>query len=152
MSWSVLGFGKHEGKTLPQVLFTDPDWFYWAYENDVLKGKITHIEIQSVYEKSRNIKITQKDHHAEFVFDGIRGVFTDLKLVPFDRPRHVGTSKTQRLNKIDIALIRYAKEYDKLGYNLLIPILKEMLFGKSNARISKNRAEEFFNNPDNFVK
>jgi len=34
MTWSILKFGKHKGRTLPQVLFQDPDWFFWAVEND----------------------------------------------------------------------------------------------------------------------
>lgn len=151
MSWTVLGFGKHKGKTLPQILFNDPDWFYWAYEEEVLKGKIPHSEIQEIYEKSRNIKIPQKGHHAEFVFDGIRGIFADMKLVPSDRPKHVGTSQTQRLDRIDMALIRFAKQYDKLGYVLLIPILKEILFGDSKLRMTKKRAEDFFNESSNFL-
>ncbi|MGG4219448.1 hypothetical protein ABEW32_14600 [Paenibacillus jamilae] len=151
VNWSVLGFGRHKGKTLPQVLFIDPDWFFWAYEKDVLKGKIPESEIQDVYEKSRNIKIPQKNYHAEFVYDGIRGVFADLNLVPEDRPKHVGSSITQRLDRIDMALIRYAKKYDKRGYELLIPSLKNILFGKSSARISKERAEKFFDNSDNFI-
>lgn len=151
MSWTILGFGKHKGKTLPQILFNDPDWFYWAYENDVLKGKIPHCEVQGIYRKSRSIKIPQKDYHAEFVFDGIRGVFADMKLVPSDRPKHVGTSQTKRLDRIDMALIRFAKEYDKLGYNLLIPILKKILFGDSKLRMTKKRAEDFFNDSSNFL-
>jgi hypothetical protein len=28
--WSVLDFGKHKGRTLPWVMFHDPDWFFWA--------------------------------------------------------------------------------------------------------------------------
>ncbi|MFA1738985.1 hypothetical protein [Lysinibacillus fusiformis] len=152
MSWTVLDFGKkHKGKTLPQILFNDPDWFYWAYEEGVLKGKVPHNEVQEIYGKSRNIKIPQEDHHAEFVFDGIRGVFADMKLVPSDRPKHEGSSQTQRLDRIDMALIRFAKQYDKLGYSLLIPILKEILFGDSKLRMTKKRAEDFFNDPSNFL-
>jgi len=30
MAWSTLPFGKHKGKTLPQIVFADPDWFFWA--------------------------------------------------------------------------------------------------------------------------
>lgn len=151
MSWTKLGFGRHEGKTLPQILFKDPDWFYWAYENEILDGRIPHSEVQEIYEKSRNIKILQKDYHAEFVFDGIRGVFADMKLVPSDRPEHVGTSQTRRLDRIDMALIRFAKQYDKLGYDLLIPILKEILFGNSKLIMTKKRAEDFFNDSNNFL-
>jgi hypothetical protein len=30
--WIPLWFGKHKGKTLPQVVFADPDYFFWAIE------------------------------------------------------------------------------------------------------------------------
>lgn len=134
------------------MLFSDPDYFYWAYEGAVLNGRIPQTEIQDAYEKSRNVKIPQKNRLAEYVFDGFSGVFTDLDLVPPDRPDHVGTSKTQRLDRIDMALIRYAKSYDKLGYKLLIPTMKDILFSNKSARISKVKAEAFFDNPDNFIK
>lgn len=151
MSWTILGFGKHSTITLPQLLFIDPDYFYWAYDEEVLRGRIPLTEIQDAYDKSRNIKIPEKDRHAEYVFDGFSGVFADLKLVPIDRPPHVGTSKTLRLDRIDMARIRYAKTYDKLGYKLLIPSMKQILFGSSKTRISKAKAEVFFENPDNFL-
>jgi len=35
MRWSTLKSGKYEGKTLPQVLFKDPDYFFWAIEEGV---------------------------------------------------------------------------------------------------------------------
>ncbi len=38
VAWSELTFGKHKGKTLPQVLFADPEYFFWAYEERVFKG------------------------------------------------------------------------------------------------------------------
>jgi hypothetical protein len=28
--WSKLYFGKHVGKSLPQILFYDPDYFFWG--------------------------------------------------------------------------------------------------------------------------
>jgi len=31
MTWTELPFGKYVGMTLPQVLFTDPGWFFWAH-------------------------------------------------------------------------------------------------------------------------
>jgi hypothetical protein len=35
--YSILNFGKHKGKSLPEILLHDPDWFFWAMENHVLK-------------------------------------------------------------------------------------------------------------------
>ncbi len=39
MPWSVVDFGKHQGKTLPQIVFIDPDWFFWAIEESVFSTK-----------------------------------------------------------------------------------------------------------------
>lgn len=36
---SKLSFGKHSEKTLPQVLFRDPDWFFWAWEEGVFENR-----------------------------------------------------------------------------------------------------------------
>ena len=30
LTWSPLPFGRYEGKTLPQVVLRDADWFFWA--------------------------------------------------------------------------------------------------------------------------
>ena len=30
--WSIIKFGKHKGKSLPEVILHDPDWFFWAVE------------------------------------------------------------------------------------------------------------------------
>src|SRR5450759_2541978 len=41
MIWSVINFGTHKGKTLPQVLFSDPVWFFWAIEEGVFQNRGT---------------------------------------------------------------------------------------------------------------
>ena len=60
MAWTKLWFSKHKGKTLPQVMFSDPDWFFWAFENGVFgeKGRL-EAEAKDVYRKAQSIKIPQ---------------------------------------------------------------------------------------------
>jgi hypothetical protein len=61
--WSKLEFGKHDGKTLPQVVLSDPDWFFWAIDN----GVFDHIppalraEAKHVLRKATRIKIPKPD-------------------------------------------------------------------------------------------
>ena len=38
MSWSVVPFGKYEGKTFPEILVRDADWFFWVVPH--LYGKL----------------------------------------------------------------------------------------------------------------
>ena len=47
-------FGKYKGKTLPEVILIDLDWFYWALPK--LYGKIGE-EAQDLARKVRAIKI-----------------------------------------------------------------------------------------------
>ena len=37
MSWIKLEFGKHRGLTLPQIMFCDADYFFWAYATGVFQ-------------------------------------------------------------------------------------------------------------------
>jgi hypothetical protein len=30
MRWSVMPFGKYKGKTFPEIIVRDPDWFFWV--------------------------------------------------------------------------------------------------------------------------
>ena len=58
---SILNFGKHEGKSLPEVLLHEPDWFFWAIENHVLEKHGFAAEASDLNFKARNIKIPKPD-------------------------------------------------------------------------------------------
>ena len=51
-------FGKYKGKTLPEIIVIDLDWFYWALPK--LYGKIAE-EAQDLARKARAIKIPNPD-------------------------------------------------------------------------------------------
>ena len=33
MRWSTVPFGKYKGKTFPEIIVRDADWFFWALPN-----------------------------------------------------------------------------------------------------------------------
>jgi hypothetical protein len=39
MIWPQLHFGHFKGRTLPQVVFIDSDYFFWAHEDGALSGR-----------------------------------------------------------------------------------------------------------------
>ena len=73
MIWSVLKFGKYKGKSLPQVVFTDPDWFFWAYKRSVFRNKgRLEPESDEINKKACSIRIPRPDHKkyvVEYYFD-----------------------------------------------------------------------------------
>lgn len=59
-TWSPLRFGKHEGKTLPQIILSDPSWFYWAFGNSIFRDTLDE-QASEIAASASVIKIPKKD-------------------------------------------------------------------------------------------
>lgn len=154
MSWTNINFGKYKGKTLPQIIFADPDWFFWACEKDVFRDRpsLAH-EAQDIYRKARRIRIPQSGGEtlvAEYYLDPSNKLLADVRIVSESRREHTGSSPTQRLSVIDLAFTRQQKEHDKQGGKILISRLKQIVFGNQRYRLTKEKCEEFFSDNSNF--
>ena len=153
--WTILAFGKHRGLTLPQVLFIDPDWFFWAIENKVIKSPNALIaEAALLNVMGRNIRIPSRNGQkqvAEYFYDGTTGKFSHFELVDANQPQHPGGSRTIRKSVIDLSVVRESRGYDKLGYKHFLICLRTILLGNESARMTKERAEAFFDGTVNFI-
>ena len=54
MSWSVVPFGRYRGKTLPEIIMLNLDWFFWMLPK--LYGGLG-TEARDLARKARAIKI-----------------------------------------------------------------------------------------------
>ncbi len=54
MRWAIVPFGRYKGRTLPEILVRDLDWFFWVLPK--LYGKLAD-EAQELARKVRSIKI-----------------------------------------------------------------------------------------------
>jgi hypothetical protein len=54
MRWTAVPFGRYKGKTLPEILLRDLDWFFWVLPK--LYGRLAH-EAEDLAGKARAIKI-----------------------------------------------------------------------------------------------
>jgi hypothetical protein len=154
MAWSMLTFGKHRGKSLPEVIFTDPDWFFWAVETGVFdnKGALKR-EASELLNKAKAIRIPNNEANdlvAEYVIHSPTGKLSHMNIVPAQRKHHVGSSPTYRKDVIDLSFTRQIARYDKLGCRALIASAKFVLFGNKSARMTRARCDEFFNSAKNF--
>ena len=154
MNWTTLNFGKHEGKTFPQILCTDPDWFFWAMDNDVFNDKGMLLdEAKNINRKAKNIKIPNNSDGnlvVEYVIHQPTGKFGDFEIIPKSRPQHKGSSPTFRSAYIDMSVPRKIASYDKLGCKTLLRSLKYYVFNNV-ARLTKKRCEDFFSDDNNFA-
>jgi len=153
MSWSLLNFGEYKGNTLPQVLFSDPDWFFGAIDKGTFRNKgDLYGEALELNNKARNIKIPP-EHGKKMVayFTHIPTMkLSHMELVSEPWRQNQGIAPVECQEVIDMSVPRYIAVYDKLGYSRMLSFLKYILFGDARVHMTKKRCEDFFNNPDNF--
>jgi hypothetical protein len=157
MRWTPLNFSKsHKGKTLPQVIFQDPDWFFWAVEEKIFDDRdYLKREAIEIYEKVKKIRIPQngeKNLVALYILDDSHK-FYSLHTIPQAQVQFWQGQPILHTTDsfIDLSVPRRLRGYDKLGYRLFIKDLKSILFGNSNYRMTQRRCEAFFNDDFNFL-
>jgi hypothetical protein len=149
MRWTTLNFGKHAGRSLPEIILSDADWFFWAVSKGVFKGRLAN-EAEDLVQKATAIKIPKPDPkrwQVEYRYED-NGRFNGFVFVNADVPRWCGPRTSRWLPYVDLACVR-RKAYDKRGCRNLLQDFRRHFFGE-NTRLTKRRCEEFFTNDDNF--
>lgn len=147
MNWTIMMNGKHKGLTLPQIIFKDADWFFWAYENKVFKGNVA-LEAANLNRKARLIKVP--DRYGENV--GVEYIIHNRKVFgTMNLTSYVPGQQRENVSEVmDFYVPRIYKEYDKTGYKNFVFALKCIIFGNPSKRMNKAACEEFFNDDENF--
>ncbi len=146
MQWSTLPFRKYKGKTLPQILVRDIDWFFWMLPK--LYGRIGE-EAKDLARRARAIKMPKsfgKNVEVEYRFemgDRFRG-FGIVKAGGAHYSRWL-----TRLPYLDLYW-PFRRSYDKRTSRIMIRDFRRHYFGK-NKRLTKQRCETFFSNRRNFI-
>ncbi len=151
MRWATLTFGKHAGKTFPEIILSDADWFFWALNKGVFEGRLAD-EATELVKKARAIKIPKpnpKRWQVEYSYDDTGG-FCGFRFVKADTPEHCGSRSIRRLPYLDLSCVR-RKAYDKRGCRNLLRDFRYYYFG-NNKRLTKRRCQQFFSNKKNFLR
>ena len=155
MRWTELHFKRHPGKTLPQVLWSDPDWFFWNFENGIFNSNpLLFSEAAELDRKARSIRIPSRlgeNVEAQYIRHPETGHFAVVEVVPRRQQVHGGSYPALRLNVFDMSIPHQLKAYDKSGDRLHLASLKYLLFGDGRRRMTKRRCETFFEDSSNFM-
>jgi hypothetical protein len=153
MNWTVLNFGRHKGKTLPQIVFADPDWFFWAWEKKVYHAHGLKAEATRINKRARKIRIPNDgdvERDAEYIIHPSTKNVTDVYFVPKSQPFTQGAGGRIRKTVIDLSVARSVQNYDKRGGKLVLRAVKPVLFpGKK--RLTRALVEAFFDDDSNFA-
>jgi hypothetical protein len=145
MHWSEVPFGKYQGKSFPEIIVQDPDWFFWVLPK--LYGKLAH-EAQELARRAKAIKPPRRGGRRlevayEFDFDKR---FNGFEFVDADSPPSPWST---RLPYLDLRW-KLRRKYDKRAGSIMLRDFRRLYFGK-NKRLTKERCEEFFSNDANFI-
>lgn len=107
--WSAVDFGKwrSKGKTLPQILVADPDWFFWALDEGVFKGSLLN-QSQKLARRARSIKLPAAVISTHCVQHWIAhdGKYARFDLIERDQGPHHGSSTEVRRLTLDMEFPR----------------------------------------------
>jgi hypothetical protein len=153
-SWSIVTFGKFAGRqmSLPQVVLTDPDWFWYMIEIKAFKGVFAR-EAADIEAKARKIRIPGNDRgkrRVRYIFTR-EGSFVRFDVIDSKADGYAPWEISTLSRFIDLSEIRRGKSYAKGAGKRLIKCLKAHVFGRTNVRLTKQRCEEFFSDPGNFA-
>jgi hypothetical protein len=138
MRWTTLNFGKHAGESLPQIILSDADWFFWAVDRGVFKGKLAE-EAEYLMARAKAIKIPKRRHRrwqVEYRHED-NGSFCGFSFVQADGPFYGGSPRIYRLPYLDLSSIR-RKAYDKGGCKRFLRDFRYAYFGDGK-RLTKRR-------------
>ncbi len=162
MIWTTLTYGKYKGKTLPQIIFVDADWFFWACEQKAY-GNIPPLEFKILFERATKIKPLKNYYVKHFLHDDNTSYgfsFISSEEAKQDYPEYIDGGYYDKdyknfdstyftiLKYIDLSFPRFHKQYDKRGCKEFVQDLKDTILNVK--RITKQKAESFFNDENNF--
>jgi hypothetical protein len=146
MIWTTVPFGKYIGRTLPQIILSDPNWFFWATK--IFYGPLA-AEAQTLVRQARSIKIP-KPNPEKWAVEYRRDRddrFLGMDIVKADSPVH---SLFARLPHLDLAYVRRGNVHDTRDCRRVIRDFRRLYFDGLN--LTKRRCEEVFEDEDNFIK
>jgi hypothetical protein len=146
--WTKLNFGKHAGKTLPQVVLSDPNWFFWAVKKGIFAGSLAD---QAVILANRSTHITipkPKPNDWEVEYRRERdGRFLGFSFVDAKKASYGCVSRSQYL---DLSQARSGSYHDIRDCRRMIRDVRTLYFAGHN--LTKKRCEQFFDKKRHFAK
>ena len=147
MDWTSIRFGKFRGKSLPEIIFVDADYFFYAFENNFFYGDLAK-QAEELYRRARSIWVPSRNGQkmlVQYFFDynpkSKKEEFSMMKLI--SDGSDLGLPNVSPW--IDFFVPRSRSHFDKNGYKNFVVALKGILFGNPSYRMNTQSCELFFN-------
>jgi hypothetical protein len=143
-TWRRFNFKKHRAVTMPELIFKDPEYFYWLAKRPDLVGHLEH-QLNIVADRAAHIFPPDKaPDQFEFAIrlnrsGGLKKISVKRNLRPNSRQ---GTDLI-RLKHLDLGIIDHFDNRQESGA-ILIAFLKASFFDDPDADLRARQCEAFF--------
>ena len=154
-NWLDLRFTKYKGRSLPQIIFLDPNLFFWSCEQKIFKANINEMlvyQADSLFKKATHIKppfIGEGKPVVEYFLNPARWKFSHIRVVRESKFSELGDAPLLTRTVIDWSIPRNLNYYDRAGTESIVRQTKVLFFGV-DFHMSRARAEDFFDKDRNF--
>lgn len=151
MAYAALGFGKYGYFSLPQVIFTDPDYFFWAIDNQAFSGSQMQ-EAKALLKRIRRIRIPG-DHAQGWCADHVhqKNKLIGLYIVLKDQSCTYPSCEVTRLPYIDLGFVHEHMPRDRQGNTVLVSTYLRLRGADVMGVPTRAFCYGFFDDPGNFV-
>jgi hypothetical protein len=156
IAWTPLPGGKYTGKTLPQVLFADPDYFYYLYSPDPRSFSEVRWQADVIAERAKHIAIPPA-HGAKqvaeyFLNEGDHRRFEGVVLMPETQKLPLPVKSKGRKDVFDLSYPRLIAPHDGNAGKRLVEQVKEFVLHDRWLRMNKRLCEQFYDDPSKFTQ
>lgn len=152
MNWDTINFGSHCSRTLPEIMFKNPDWLYWAADNPNIRQRLNRRELHRIRARSDRIRIpcrADQPMAVRYKFD-LDGTLVSVELVPREGCG-LDSGKILTSTAIDMSLIHWVKLRGRVNTRKFMAWTRWILLGTKSRDVDRGTCEAFFDDDSNFV-
>ena len=128
--WIPLDFGKHEGLTIPEIIFIDPGWFYWALFMKLFRGPFEYQAMVAAFRMSHMLPPREKPSEWRFLIKLKNNLFQDFSIV---EKSNVKKSKNPNLiwaRHLDLSIVSKPRFDTDWSRRMMMSRMQTEFFGK----------------------
>jgi hypothetical protein len=153
INWTTIRFGrfKDAGMSPPQVLLSDPDYFYWALRGGAFKGRQAY---QAAFLSIRASQIRPpRPNSSEFQFAILLDEscsLSEIRLVRKSEPISTSLIVLRRSALLDLSIVKLFPSAQKVSGEKIVAFLKKEFFADSFGELDRRSCEAFFEDDSHF--
>src|SRR4051812_37820989 len=146
MGWTIVGFGRYQEWTLPQILWEDPGYVLWAWRHQIFDDDLAQ-EAELLVGRARRIRIPKRKPRkwrVEHRFIAAERRYDGFRLVRAREPECAGGRIWKRRDEhFNLFVASENDGFDRAGVEKLLRGVRYYCFGSLGVKLTQIRCDGF---------